>query len=94
MQRWPRKMIVDVDTGVDDAQALMMALSDESTQVLAVTCVAGNCSLDAVFRNTCRVLNACGISDVNIILTIFLQTEIHSIMCILSRIHDQNNFKM
>ena len=60
-----RKLIVDVDTGVDDAQALMMGLAATSgADVLAITCVAGNTHLDQVVTNTFRVLQACDKMDV------------------------------
>ncbi|XP_014675734.1 PREDICTED: inosine-uridine preferring nucleoside hydrolase-like [Priapulus caudatus] len=57
--------ILDVDTGVDDAQAIMLALSQPTTcHLLAITCVAGNTSLDNVCLNTLRVLKVCDRLDV------------------------------
>ena len=54
------KLIIDVDTGIDDAQAIMMALSANSrAEVLAITCVDGNTILENVCTNTLRVLEAC-----------------------------------
>jgi purine nucleosidase len=38
----PRKVIIDVDPGVDDAVALVMALFDPRLEVVAVTAVGGN----------------------------------------------------
>jgi len=38
----PRKVIIDVDAGIDDAVALSMALFDPRLEVLAVTATAGN----------------------------------------------------
>ena len=59
------KLIVDVDTGVDDAQALLMALSLRGTvNLLAVTCVAGNAELDQACVNTMRVLKLCNATEV------------------------------
>ncbi|XP_066541562.1 inosine-uridine preferring nucleoside hydrolase-like isoform X2 [Hoplias malabaricus] len=55
-----KKLIVDVDCGVDDAQALMMALAVTDVQILGITCVHGNASLDNVCRNVLRVLKVCG----------------------------------
>ena len=61
-----KKMIIDIDTGVDDAQALIMALSrSDSIDIIAVTCVAGNTSLDNVYNNTLRVLQICNRLDVS-----------------------------
>ena len=56
----PRKLIVDVDTGLDDAIALTYLFSSPTLQPLAVTCVAGNTDLDAVTHNTLGVLEALG----------------------------------
>ncbi|XP_052811196.1 inosine-uridine preferring nucleoside hydrolase-like isoform X2 [Mya arenaria] len=59
-----RKLIIDVDTGVDDAQAIMLALSQPEIDVLAITCVSGNVHLDLVCTNTLKVLAACGRLDI------------------------------
>ncbi|XP_023676825.1 inosine-uridine preferring nucleoside hydrolase-like [Paramormyrops kingsleyae] len=53
------KVLVDVDCGVDDASAIMMALADPEVQLLGITCVNGNTSVENVCRNTLRVLKAC-----------------------------------
>ena len=53
------KLIIDVDMGVDDAQALMMALcSTSGAQVVAITCVDGNTVVEQVCRNTVRGASA------------------------------------
>lgn len=52
------QMILDVDTGVDDAMALLLALRCPLVEVLAVTCVNGNSGVDDVVSNTLRVLDA------------------------------------
>ncbi|XP_013384576.1 uncharacterized protein LOC106154681 [Lingula anatina] len=59
-----RKLIIDVDTGVDDAQAIMMALACPDVDVLAITCVNGNTMLDQVYINTLRVLKTCDRMDI------------------------------
>ena len=46
-----RKVILDVDPGVDDALALCMALFDPRLEVVAVTAVAGNVSAEQATRN-------------------------------------------
>uniref|UniRef100_A0A8C8FAP6 Inosine/uridine-preferring nucleoside hydrolase domain-containing protein n=1 Tax=Oncorhynchus tshawytscha TaxID=74940 RepID=A0A8C8FAP6_ONCTS len=51
-----KKLVLDVDTGVDDAQAIMMALTAPNVEVLGITCVSGNASLENSCRNTLRVL--------------------------------------
>lgn len=54
-----QKIIIDCDTGVDDAQAIMMALSRPDIEVIGITCVNGNVDIENVCRNTLRVLTIC-----------------------------------
>jgi pyrimidine-specific ribonucleoside hydrolase len=51
------KLIIDVDTGVDDAEAIMMALTNPDVHVLAITCVSGNTGVDQAVYNTHWVLD-------------------------------------
>ena len=51
-----KKIIIDCDTGIDDAQSIMLALTSPEVQLLAITCVGGNSKLDNVATNTLRVL--------------------------------------
>jgi inosine-uridine nucleoside N-ribohydrolase len=46
-----RKVILDVDPGIDDAVALCMALFDPRLEVVAVTAVGGNCAPENATRN-------------------------------------------
>lgn len=57
-------VILDVDTGVDDAFALLLAARHTGLDLLAVTCVAGNARVLDVARNTLTVLEVCGRPDV------------------------------
>ena len=57
-------VILDVDTGIDDALALLLACRHPALTVRAVTCVAGNAAVDQVVRNTLKVLDAAGAEDV------------------------------
>lgn len=62
-----RPVIVDVDTGTDDALALLMLLAaDRAGEIalLGVTCVAGNTPLRHVCRNTLRLLRAANRLDI------------------------------
>ncbi|XP_066521204.1 uncharacterized protein si:ch211-201h21.5 [Hoplias malabaricus] len=52
-------MIIDTDCGIDDAQAIMLALSAPSVKVLAITCCFGNTDVDNVCQNVLRVLSVC-----------------------------------
>jgi pyrimidine-specific ribonucleoside hydrolase len=57
-------VILDVDTGVDDAMALLAAVTHPGLDLLGVSCVTGNASLDHVVDNTLRVLQVAGAGDV------------------------------
>jgi purine nucleosidase len=46
-----RKLILDVDPGIDDAVAACLALFDPALEVLALTAVAGNVSAEQATRN-------------------------------------------
>ena len=59
-----RPIVVDVDTGTDDALALLYAVGCADLDLRAVTCVAGNAGLEQVVENTLRVLEAAGADDV------------------------------
>lgn len=49
----PRKIIIDTDPGQDDAVAILLALaSPDEIDVLGITAVAGNVSLDLTSRNS------------------------------------------
>ena len=54
----PLPVLIDCDTGVDDALALLLATRSPALEILGVTCVAGNVPLDAVVPNTLTVLDA------------------------------------
>jgi pyrimidine-specific ribonucleoside hydrolase len=57
-------VVLDVDTGVDDACALLLAALHPALDLRAVTCVGGNAAVDAVVANTLTVLDAAGRPDV------------------------------
>jgi pyrimidine-specific ribonucleoside hydrolase len=50
-------VILDVDTGVDDALAILFAIAHPGINVLGISCVAGNASLERVVDNTLRILD-------------------------------------
>ena len=52
----PKKVILDMDTGVDDALALSMALRSGCLDVLAVTAVGGNVPVSQVASNIAVVV--------------------------------------
>lgn len=55
-----KKIVIDCDTGVDDAVAILLACDCPDADILAITCVRGNCSLDQAVRNTCIALKVAG----------------------------------
>lgn len=57
-------VLLDVDTGIDDALAILLAARSPALQLLGVTCVNGNVGIDDVCRNTLQVLEAADRSDV------------------------------
>lgn len=58
-----RAAVLDVDTGIDDAWALVYAVRSPILHVMGVTTVFGNANLDTTTRNTLSVLDLLG-SDV------------------------------
>jgi purine nucleosidase len=61
-------LILDVDTGIDDALALLYAAASPDAELLAVTCVAGNVAARQVAANTLAVLELAGRGDVPVVL--------------------------
>jgi purine nucleosidase len=61
-----RKIILDCDPGHDDAIALLVAHGSPAVELLAVTTVAGNQTLDKVTRNAGAVATIGGLSGIPI----------------------------
>jgi inosine-uridine nucleoside N-ribohydrolase len=57
-------LLVDCDPGQDDAIALLLALASPEIDVLGVTTVAGNQTIEKVTMNALRVLELAGRNDV------------------------------
>lgn len=60
----PIPVWLDVDTGIDDALALLLACASPEVDLVGVSCVAGNVPLEDVVANTSAVLAVAGRSDV------------------------------
>lgn len=58
------KIVLDVDTGTDDALAILYAIAHPGLEVIAISCVAGNSGLEQVVVNTQKVLDAAGAGDI------------------------------
>ncbi len=56
------KVILDVDPGHDDAVAIMLAAKNPKIDLLAITVVAGNQTLEKTTRNTLNVCSHLGIN--------------------------------
>jgi len=59
-----RKLILDVDTGTDDAVAIMLAALHPALDLLAVTTVNGNVEVQYCTDNTLRTLDFIGRGDI------------------------------
>ena len=57
---------IDTDTGVDDATALLVATKLEELEIVGVSAVAGNTSLENAFRNARDVLSLVGRKDIRV----------------------------
>ncbi len=57
-------VIIDCDTGIDDANALVLACASPRLNILAVTTSAGNTVIEAVTQNTLNVLHLLGRDDI------------------------------
>ena len=77
-------LILDVDTGIDDAIAIAFALS-KGVNLIGVSTVAGNVPVEVATRNTLDVLNYFGRSDIPVhrgasralVMSYHAATEVH-----------------
>jgi len=60
----PTKVILDVDTGTDDAVALMTAALSPDLELIGATSVNGNTTIDYTTENTLRVFDFIGMPQV------------------------------
>ncbi len=58
------KIFIDTDCGIDDAVAIMLALSSTEVELTGISCVAGNTTLDNVVKNVCGLLTFYGRTDI------------------------------
>jgi purine nucleosidase len=54
------ELIIDTDAGIDDAQAILLALGQPDVRVAAITTLSGNVHVDKVTRNVLTTLEAVG----------------------------------
>ncbi len=60
----PCRMILDVDTGIDDAMAILYALNRPDIKLEALTTTFGNTDIDTATANTLRILELAGRSEI------------------------------
>ena len=60
----PTPIILDCDPGHDDAIAILLALASPELDLLAITTVSGNQTLDKTTNNALRVLELAGRTDI------------------------------
>lgn len=70
-----KQVIIDTDCGIDDAQAILMALAAPNINVLGVTCVFGNTAVENVCQNVLTVLSVCEREGVNLLKLYFNPEE-------------------
>lgn len=62
-----QRIVLDTDTGVDDALAIILALNSPELKVEAITTVSGNVHVDTCTRNLFMTLDAMGLSEFPIV---------------------------
>ena len=61
-----KKIILDCDTGLDDAVAIINAVADKNVDLMGITTVAGNVNLKYTTRNTLDILYSIGREDIGV----------------------------
>ncbi|MFJ9500582.1 nucleoside hydrolase [Brevibacillus centrosporus] len=59
-----KKVIIDVDTGIDDAMALSYAVHSPDLEICGVTTTFGNITVEEATRNTLQVLELVGAGEI------------------------------
>lgn len=86
------KMILDLDTGIDDALALALAVCDPRVDLIGVIASYGNTLVETSAQNTLNLLHLLGANDVPVYLgeSHSSTTENFSVMPISKSIHGDN----
>ena len=61
-----KKIIIDCDPGHDDAVAIMLAAANDNIEILGITCVGGNASLENTKINALKICSLIGKTDIPI----------------------------
>lgn len=59
-----KKLILDVDTGIDDALAIAYAVGAQEAELIGVTCCFGNVRVEQAVQNTLAILHLLGRDDI------------------------------
>ena len=62
-----KKLLINTDAGIDDAQAILMALKNPDLDVVAITTSHGNTEEHHICRNVLRLLKMAGRLDVSVV---------------------------
>lgn len=60
----PRRIILDVDPGIDDAMAMLLAMQSPELQIEAITVVSGNVIVDQGAENALKIVELAGREDI------------------------------
>ncbi len=63
-----RPIVIDCDTGIDDALALLYVCASDDAELIAVTCCSGNVEAHQVAENTRGLLELIGRDDIEVAL--------------------------
>lgn len=66
MNAQPPRLLLDVDTGIDDAVALLYLFAVPDIRIEGITCTAGNVSARQVAANTLALLELAGVTGVEV----------------------------
>ena len=55
-----KKIILDCDPGHDDAVAIMLAAANDNIEILGITCVGGNATLENAKNNALKICTLIG----------------------------------
>ena len=59
-----QKIILDVDTGIDDALALLYTIGEKEANLIGVTTTYGNIDVNQATKNTLNILDLAGATDI------------------------------
>ena len=62
----PKKIILDCDPGHDDAVAIMLAIASDDIDLLGITCVGGNATLENTKLNALKICSLLKREDIPI----------------------------